>query len=108
MASILGIALDAVPDFRANGTDPVEFWGAFDAFFEQQGFIARMQPGSYQPDCLYLASGPSARGCSHMVVMRAGELVHDPHPSGAGLLKVEIVRVLMPIDPAHLLWRRIA
>jgi hypothetical protein len=37
----------------------------------------------------YVASGPGPRGYPHAVIEREGVLAHDPHPSGAGLLKVE-------------------
>ncbi len=33
-----------------------------------------------------LAHGMSERGLRHTVVWRDGELLHDPHPSGAGLV----------------------
>lgn len=41
----------------------------------------------------YIACGPSPRGAAdriyHAVVYSAGELAHDPHPSGGGILDVE-------------------
>ena len=42
--------------------------------------------GSYIPDgVLHLMGGPGPRGVGHCVVAAGGELVHDPHPSRAGL-----------------------
>lgn len=101
VASILGLTLDQVPDFRANGDDALSFWDAFETFINSHGFEVMMLPGDYAPDALYLASGLSPRGVHHMVVMRGGKLVHDPHPSKAGIGRVEQVRILVPFDPAE-------
>lgn len=37
-------------------------------------------------DYHYIVQGKSSRGFYHAVVYRNGEMVHDPHPSDAGLL----------------------
>lgn len=50
---------------------------------------------------MYLASGISPRGVHHMVVMKDGKLVHDPHPSKAGIGEVEHLWLIVPIDPAE-------
>jgi hypothetical protein len=42
----------------------------------------------------YLASGPANRGCKHIVIMKDGNVVHDPHPSNAGLLEIEVIWIL--------------
>jgi hypothetical protein len=101
VASILGLTLDQVPDFRANGDDALSFWDAFETFINSYGFHVMMLPGDHVPDVLYLASGLSPRGVHHMVLMRSGQIVHDPHPSKAGIGKVEQVRILVPFDPAE-------
>jgi hypothetical protein len=100
VASILGLALDDVPDFRANGDDALSFWDAFETFINSRGFDVLMLDGTWVPDVLYLASGLSPRGVHHMVLMRGGKLVHDPHPSRAGIAAAEQIRLLVPIDPA--------
>jgi hypothetical protein len=102
VASILGLPLEAVPLFRDAGPTSHDFWCAFEDFFEGLGFGVVRLPGNHVPDVLYLASGPAERGCSHMVVMRDGKLIHDPHPSAAGLLSVEHVWLVVPHDPARL------
>jgi len=48
-----------------------------------------------------IVSGQTPRGLLHATVWYAGELVHDPHPDRAGLLSVEDVLVLVPVDPAE-------
>ncbi|EHK57645.1 hypothetical protein [Allomesorhizobium alhagi] len=98
VASLLGIRLEDVPDFRANGLD--QFWPSFHRFFRDRGFEAIMMHGTFAPDILYLASGISPRGVHHMVLMRCGLLVHDPHPSKAGIAGPECIWLLAPVDPA--------
>ena len=87
-AYMLGLPLDAVPDFEQAGP---EAWEAFYAFFAWHGYTAEMFPPSVEIDGDYLASGQTTRGTSHMVVMRGGQLLHDPHPSNAGLTAVQVV-----------------
>ena len=38
------------------------------------------------PDAYYLMGGMSLRGKPHCVVCLGGEMVHDPHPDGGGLV----------------------
>lgn len=100
LASLFGIQLDDVPSMQ--GMISNDYWDALEAFVGSQGYSLSMQTGNYRPKGLYLADGPSVRGCGHFVVMRDGEMVHDPHPSRAGLLRVDRVWVLLPLDPAAL------
>ena len=37
----------------------------------------------------YIANGLSPRGVHHSTIFSGGRLVHDPHPSGAGIADVE-------------------
>lgn len=90
-AYMLGIPLSDVPDFEKAGS---EAWEAFYAFFADRGFSAEMFPPTVEIDGDYLASGQTKRGTSHMVVMRGGKLLHDPHPSNAGLASVDVVWVI--------------
>lgn len=100
VASILGLPLDDVPNFRADGAEAYKFWSSFRRFIRSRGYEPIMLPGNHMHDALYLASGPSPRGVNHMVVMRAGKMIHDPHPSRAGIGTVEHVWLLVPHDPA--------
>jgi hypothetical protein len=49
------------------------------------------------PDREYLASGDSPR-TSHVVVYKNGKLLHDPHPSNAGLVKINNYSYLRKIE----------
>ena len=86
---MLGLPLESVPDFEAGGG-----WERFGEFAASQGYAAVMLPGNHEFEADYLASGTTARGTSHMVVMNDGKLVHDPHPSNAGLVEVQCVWLL--------------
>lgn len=86
---MLGLTLESVPDFATDGG-----WELFSEFVESKGYAAVMFPGNYKFEADYLASGTTERGTSHMVVMNDGKLVHDPHPSNAGLVEVQCVWLL--------------
>jgi hypothetical protein len=51
------------------------------------------------PDTYCIANGPGPRGFRHAVVYLNGELVHDPHPEGGGLLKVEEYEWFVSLRP---------
>lgn len=37
----------------------------------------------------YIASGLSSRGVGHVVIYMDGKMIHDPHPDGEGLEKID-------------------
>ncbi len=39
-------------------------------------------------DIPYMVSGLSPRGVLHVVIFKNGEMIHDPHPSGEGLVSL--------------------
>lgn len=102
VASLLGLPLERVPHFTAvgrakGGHEELEL----EAFVSALGFDLLRLKGNHVFDGYYLAGGPTVRGTHHMVVMRAGALAHDPHPSRAGLEAIEHVWVLIPFNPAQ-------
>ncbi|WP_439398638.1 hypothetical protein ACRQ5Q_14925 [Bradyrhizobium sp. PMVTL-01] len=99
-ASLLGLELHEVPNFIKH---PSGFWQSFWEFMASRGLEVIELSGERRFDCYHLAYGPSARGVSHAVVYRAGKLAHDPHPSRAGLLKVETTALVIPSDLSD--WR---
>lgn len=101
-ASILGLSLEDVPKFydpEGLPSPAYRYWRNLENFFYTQGYWLLRQEGLYDLECLYLASGPSSRGCSHMVVYQNGKLKHDPHPSREGLLRCDRVYLPVPLDP---------
>lgn len=107
VAYMLGLPLDAVPDFeRLHGPDPTA-WELMERFVKTHGCTAEMLPPNIEILGDYLAEGVTERGTAHMVVMRRGKLLHDPHPSGVGLKEIQnlwlIVRragLFAPAPPA--------
>lgn len=91
VAYMLGLPIEAVPDFEKAGPHA---WDLFEQFFDERGFSAEMFPPTVEIAGDYLASGSTGRGTSHMVVMRGGKLLHDPHPSNAGLTSLQVVWVI--------------
>ena len=45
---------------------------------------------------LWIAGGPTARGTTHAVLYCGTEMIHDPHPSRAGLESITSAIVIMP------------
>jgi hypothetical protein len=93
LASILGRPIEEVPHFALLGES--HWWDCLVGWLNLQGFWV-----DYAPDTLIekgarllplcWLSGESARGFQHAVVgdSATGEMLHDPHPSRAGLLEV--------------------
>lgn len=92
-AYMLGFPVEMVPDFALH-EDATLAWDAFHAFFKTHGYAALMLPSTHAPESDYLASGSTSRGTKHIVVMNDGELVFDPHPSNAGLSKIDCIYVI--------------
>lgn len=54
---------------------------------------------------MVIATGPSPRGdFKHCVIANAatGEIVHDPHPSRAGLTRIELADAIVPVSADNL------
>jgi hypothetical protein len=49
-------------------------------------------------DKLYLASGKSERGVSHICIFKNGKLIHDPHPTKECLKTIEYFQTLEKIN----------
>lgn len=68
----------------------LEFWMASRGVKET--FIPREQIDQWiknNPTTPYIVSGKSPRGISHVVIYINGKMIHDPHPSGAGVFETE-------------------
>ncbi len=96
IASILEISIKEVPHFLLNKKGEPDEAGAYfrmDDWLKSRGFFRRRfvcYPGwekDITPIGFHMIGGPSPRlkNLGHMVVGFEGKLVHDPHPSRAGL-----------------------
>jgi hypothetical protein len=89
MASILELPIASVPHFAALYRDIHEFWNQAYDWLEAQGyeytFTTERPEGALDYHTL---GGPSPRnnGTFHLVVALNGIMVHDPHPSRAGIV----------------------
>jgi hypothetical protein len=108
VASILELSIDEVPHFMHDGTkDGVVFNQRVNAFLRHfnLGYVSF-------PECrdaldafgvrglVHEVSGQSERGVCHACVALDGAITHDPHPSKAGLLKIEDYGVFVVLDPS--------
>ena len=101
--SILEIGPDDVPHFVKEHGGNWQF--AWEEWLYERGLVVLAIDPRDRPKCFYLACGPTIRTngfrpSAHMVVMNGREIVHDPHPSRAGLTTIDRVYVLTPKDPA--------
>ena len=92
IASLLEVEdYDSVPHFVAMD----EWWRETCAYvWDRTGkALMKWRDHRFLPDDieLFIGTGPSPRGAFHhaVIVDREGNLVHDPHPSGLGVLAVE-------------------
>ena len=98
-ASILELPLSEVPNFEDMGED--NYFSALTSWLENLGFtLVQWQSETWLPGYC-LAMGMSERGVNHQVVFKNGVLAHDPHPSRAGIKKIDEVWALLPIDPSQ-------
>lgn len=116
IASILGVPLENVPDEAATwkeGLTSRSSWRIYEpivhAWLRDRGYVILQItlpddfefPGGVEPYCIM--SGPSPRNpeYDHAVVAKGKTMVHDPHPSKAGLLPGNrTYEFFVSIDPA--------
>ena len=97
-ASILEIGIEDIPHFE--DMTETEWFPKLLRWLESIGFhLLQWDQEVYLPS-YFIANGPSPRGVEHSVVYRSTKMVHDPHPSRAGLEKITSVWALLPLNPA--------
>lgn len=104
LASLLDLPLWMVPPFedmfgRSDWHSRTEEW------LERMLGLVMVRSDGHAPERLpefYIASGLSVRGVRHSVIYRSGELEHDPHPSGRGIVSVEWC---WHMEPARSEWK---
>jgi hypothetical protein len=118
LASLLDLPYEDVPYFLEEGAEP--WFTVYWRFLKQHGydFVGTCSNSGEAIDfedlvqrCagvngFYMAGGPSPRfNCSHAVIINSrGEIVHDPHPSRAGVLKIDHVDMIRPLTAAGQTW----
>ena len=93
LASLFDLPLDSVPHFVAEPGS--RWWSAMQEWLlrEHSCFVVWASREQCPPfdmhESYYLQVGKSPRGdFNHIIVARNGELAHDPHPDGTGLVEV--------------------
>lgn len=91
LASLFEVSLADVPELEEMGAE--EYIEAMLTWVNERGYdmeVYRSNPGGELARGMhYLATGTSPRGPRHSVIYRDGFMVHDPHPEGGGLVKVD-------------------
>ncbi len=107
MATLLEIPLRDCPDiFDLCGGDEKrierEWWDITVRFLLEHDYYPALIDSRYgAPKGYCLAGGKSERGLWHSCVTLDGEIIHDPHPSRAGLETREDYIVLIPLIPGE-------
>lgn len=108
-AAILGVPVEELPDQVKIEEAGKSFNNALLAYLRRhhdKTFVVveegqRQAPLRVDPDAMHIIIGETERtprnGNLHAVVGRGGELLHDPHPSRAGLTKVKDWHFIVPL-----------
>jgi hypothetical protein len=68
------------------------------AWLSDRGYVWGVIPGHIiDEDTPYLVIGPSPRGTNHVCIYQKGELIHDPHPEGGGLLSENLFEAIVKL-----------
>ncbi len=114
LAIFIGMETKDVPNFCGLYlTDDGTWYDKAQAWLEPKGIVLMTfdtDPSTWHPvygvSAVTIASGPGPRGHDHSVIWKNGALLHDPHPSGAGLIKAKQYEIVVISDPglfmAHL------
>ncbi len=93
VASLLDLPITTVPHFFDGGCDSQEFDRRVADFLGRHGLVEFSMPADaarrahFTRDLYHLMYGYSDRGTFHAVVALNGLVVHDPHPSKAGIIE---------------------
>lgn len=112
IASVLEVGLDALPDYVADYHAGGDWHALMMAYLHRHHGLTLMSLDGrliphVTPNGFHLIGGLGPRGFQHSVVGLHGKIVHDPHPSRAGLVRSEEFEFLVPVnldaieDPEH-------
>lgn len=106
VASLLELPIEDVPNFVQDDVDHEgdpdwDWWTTLHRFITERGYqmhylaVPGGPPSAFplpKPGEHYAVIGLSPRGpqglIHHIVIHRDGQMVHDPHPDGTGLVKI--------------------
>ena len=109
IASLLELDIERGPNFAhlQEATGPFSTVRAANNWLQQFGFsileVERPELGNlyfeFVENALLICSGPTMRGTHHAVIYRGNKLAHDPHPSGAGLERIDKAWLVFRNEP---------
>jgi hypothetical protein len=106
---VLGLPIEQVPHFLETEDDSDIWWLGFGSWCGEHGVSPLFIEYTRIPDddvfapVLCIAHGEASRGVRHAVVWKGSEMVHDPHPSRAGLIgEPDHLTLLVVQDPGAL------
>lgn len=95
LATLLQEDPATIPHFMSDPAEPNWIYGV-NKFLAVRGLFYAQMPNvrlfwhSSAGDVWHLLIGKSVRGSNHAVVAKNGKMVHDPHPSRAGLISSDL------------------
>lgn len=97
---VTGLPYESIPDFVRDHED----WSpVMVAWLEVQGYLTIRLHAAYGGELIpgdgmgqWIATGPTVRDGNHAVIFHGGTLLHDPHPSRAGLTEITAGTILVP------------
>lgn len=105
LAMMLGMEITDVPNFTSMNLTDQERYDAMQEWLATVGYqiltFDKWKGSLWPPRGYYIAGGMTSRGFLHAVIMKEGELFHDPHPDREGIKLTENVDLLIPLQP----WR---
>jgi hypothetical protein len=105
LAMMLGCELSEVPNFAKTGdrkSTEDEFRGQLVAWLAKRGLhiltFKKWEGAPFPPEHgFWIVGGVSPRGYMHGVIYKDGELWHDPHPEGGGLVEPLDIDLILPL-----------
>ena len=103
LATVLDLPLEAVPHFVQQEADTGTYWWTLAQAWLAERNLVLMPSVMWPQNAPYLQTGVSPRDAEiqHVVVCVNGQIVHDPHPDGTGLVENRDAYLLVALDPAR-------
>ena len=105
LAMMLGLEITDIPNFTTSGQTDIERYKAMQDWLAERGFqLLTFETWTgifWPPRGFCIGGGKSPRGIEHAVILKDGQLWHDPQPERSGVEKVTTVDLLIPFYP----WR---
>lgn len=111
LASVLELPIERVPNFYdlAPHSEPAAWWAEVRAWLAPLGWgvIHATVPAEVLAEYpgILIVGGKTSRYTDHAVVYVDGQLAHDPWPGGQGLVEIDTMDLLYPLDPARMTLR---